>query len=662
MSFDPRDLGVSDDDLRRMAGVMRAIAKDTVNEALRRARVSTALPAVVEDINEERDVVYVRNDDAVAGADFYQGIAEMPGLVAATRQGNTNANEQVRMFFDGSAGGTATHTGVESRIVLPFGAESGLRIVLDGSTGQIEFYNAADDLVGILTPSVWAIGDVQGEAQRVTLDPVGGLRLRSGNNVLVLDINSQPAIIIRDPNTGVTRGVIRETGYHLIDPETGTDLEITTGGHGIPDPKYGESIVTTNPGTGMPTPTSSTYTGDDLELRHIVAWRGDLSIAAPSFNALANYTERTDIADSTNGRTLHVLTATRHPAVPDAVRTFVNTSSAFRHSFGETIVVRGAGAVSPTWVEKTQAFTEVGNATEVTATLAKPPSTADGSLLIAFVDMGNSGGSIPIGWSIPEGWVPLGANFVLSGSGATQQMLAGGAWYKRAGPAEPADYGITVNFGDTGYKRLSAEINLIANPGTFSSGAGFKMNGRLMPRLLDVIELTSNTSSVVFGGPSGQGQILGTNPIPPDFDNLELECAFKSVGGDSGGADANLRRIFVRFNGDNTSGNYAWRLDGTLGSVDNQSATALIISTLWTNTADFRSSATVSIPDYSRPTERATTVGQFTTRTGGGAPNTLLGRTGGRWTGTNAITSLSVDTEGLVTQFKAGSKFWLYGK
>jgi hypothetical protein len=46
-------------------------------------------------------------------------------------------------------------------IVLPTGAESGTRIVLDGTTGRIEFYNSADDLVGLLVSEPDAIRDVQ---------------------------------------------------------------------------------------------------------------------------------------------------------------------------------------------------------------------------------------------------------------------------------------------------------------------------------------------------------------------------------------------------------------------------------------------------------------------------------------------------------------------
>lgn len=619
--------------------LIQTIVKASIQEALADARIPNRLKGTIEDLDEDLDVAYVRMDSETIGSDpTASDNFENPGIIPATRLGETFRGEQVRVDFQGSSGASAMRTGIESRIVLPFGAETGRRIVADGDAGVIEFYNDLGALVGLLTPNRWYVGEDGGAL--VQLDPFGGLRVRSTNNVLAAELTAQPSLNMRDPETGETRVVLRDDGLHILDPDAETNLEITTGGFGIPDPKY-RTTAENPPGTGMDTPAVPTFgTGDDLELRHVVAWDSTQSIAA-TFTPPTGFTEEFDSVDSSDVRTLHATIASRHNGASDTVETFTNSSGDFDFSIGCTTVIRGgAEGASPSVRAVSESFG--GDTTDAQAnyTLAKPTGTAEGDLLIAFVSIGNDGGFVPIGWTTPSGWTFAGAN--LASNAELTNTVATGMWYKRAGISEPADYTITINYDDSAFKREHAVIVAVQDPGAFSTGAGFRFNGKLTPRLIEAIEVDANTDGVEF-----------TN-IPAQYDNLQLIGVVSTAGGDS----QNTRTLTVRYN-NNSGNNYIWHVEGTLGT-NSQLQDLQFVGDLWTAAAR-RTTFQLNVSDYNRVTGRVTSYGQYFMR-GNTSSDSIVGTLGGQFTQTETVTSIQVliGISG-VNQIGVGSKFWLYG-
>jgi hypothetical protein len=487
MSFDSEG-----DEFRRLLGVIRFVAGDSVSEALRRARISTALPGVVEDINPEKDVIYVRNDDAIDAVDLYRGISETPGVAAMTRQGNTLPGEAVRAFFDGSAGATATHTGVESRIVLPFGATSGRRIVLDGDAGAIAFYDDNDQLVGLLYSDQWYAGNIDGA--HVQLDPFGGVRVFNSDGLLTVIVDPSGQITLRDPAAGTNLVEVSTEGVKVLDPVKGQDIVISSANAGaIPAPRYAGSAEA-SPGTSHDTPAAVGWHPNDLEIRHVAAWIAGAA-GANVFTPPTNYLERFDAQDATAGVAMAATVVTRQPAVPNAVRTFTSSLAGYTFSVGHTVVVRGTDAQVPTYRSVAQAFTTFTSAQNQYALSMGPPAgVAAGDVLVAFVSFGNSGGGVPSAWSVPDGWTFLGAKFAQFGT----TTLATGVWYKIATASEPTTYDIDITAPGGGVKRFHSSIVAIQTPGQLASGADIKIGGLSVSRGIVKRQTPLTVSSAVF--------------------------------------------------------------------------------------------------------------------------------------------------------------------
>src|SRR5687767_12875169 len=123
-----------------LLALMRQVAKAAVAEALNKQRGPSTLAGTVEQLDDDLDVVWVRMDGEAMGTEPTESMNfEMPGVVPTVRLGETFTDDRVRVVFDGTAGASAQRTSGENRIVLPFGAETGLRIVLDGDEGFIAF-------------------------------------------------------------------------------------------------------------------------------------------------------------------------------------------------------------------------------------------------------------------------------------------------------------------------------------------------------------------------------------------------------------------------------------------------------------------------------------------------------------------------------------------
>src|SRR3970282_219380 len=86
-------------------------------------------------------------------------------------------------------------------LTRPGGAVTGPRIVIDGVTGEIRFYNAADELIGYLSPDRWYTGLEDGA--HAQLDPFGGVRIYDSNGLLAATLDAAGGLQIRDPATGL---------------------------------------------------------------------------------------------------------------------------------------------------------------------------------------------------------------------------------------------------------------------------------------------------------------------------------------------------------------------------------------------------------------------------------------------------------------------------
>jgi hypothetical protein len=108
--------------------------------------------------------------------------------------------------------------------------------------------------------------------------------------------------------------------------------------------------------------------------------------------------------------------------------------------------------------------------------MAKPTGTAAGDVLVAFIAMGNQGGTIPIGWTTPEGWVFLGATLGTAGIGTIQSTIAVGTWAYLADGTEGATFDTNVNFGP-GNKTVHATMMAIQSGAVIDGGAQFLVDG-----------------------------------------------------------------------------------------------------------------------------------------------------------------------------------------
>jgi len=460
---------------RSIARIIRRAVKSAIAEAVSTARVSTQLSGTVEQVDEDLDVVWVRMDNEVLGADPMQSLNyEAPGIVPATRLGETFTDEQVRVTFDGPAGATAQRTSVENRIVLPFGAE-GERIVLDGEEGAIGFYDIDGDLVGYLDPAQWFIGK-SGESL-LRLDPLGGLRLRDSNDILRAQLSAPEGLVISDPVSGISGLIANHDGLMILDPATGERISITSGGtSGTPTPSWAGTVAL-SPGATHSTPAVTDFgTGDDLDIR-FTACSAAANLGAQSYTPPAGWTEQTDQNVSASGITLGSSCATKDPAdaVP-GVANFTNTSAAFTRRNGHSVIVRGGGGVSPAF---RSASTEavVSTAASIGFDIDAPAGLAAGDLALAHVSIASN--RVPIGWTVPDGWKQVG--IVVAGLGTTH-ILASGIWYIQAPASPPSMEHVAINMGSTGLTRVQATVVAISDPYEFPTGLDIRQGNRSMPR------------------------------------------------------------------------------------------------------------------------------------------------------------------------------------
>ena len=147
---------------------------------------------------------------------------------------------------------------------------------------------------------------------------------------------------------------------------------------------------------------------------------------------------------------------------------------------GTHIIVRGTpGGTTPT-VRSTTQLEATTSTTAATLVMSAPAGLVAGDVLLVFISMGNSGGSVPVGWVTPTGWVYLGAQVTLTGSGSTMSMLAVGVWAKLCGPSEPSTYSTTINFG-AGTKTMHASLVAVMNS-TSTPGRSAVQHRWLQPR------------------------------------------------------------------------------------------------------------------------------------------------------------------------------------
>lgn len=87
--------------------------------------------------------------------------------------------------------------------------------------------------------------------------------------------------------------------------------------------------------------------------------------------------------------------------------------------------------------------------------------------------MGNKGGFVPVSWSVPDGWIFLGAVYR---DVAQANTLASGVWYKKATSSEPANYNLSVNVAGSpvSTKRFNMAVVCVQNPGTLVGGSDIR--------------------------------------------------------------------------------------------------------------------------------------------------------------------------------------------
>lgn len=637
----------SDPQIENLANILRYLLRGAVNDAVTKARTPTILPGTVEDLSPQLDVAHIRNDLVALGEDPTESDNfEAPGTFDASRLGETYTGDQVRVVFDGSAGGSAQRTSAENVIVLPYGAESGQRIVFDGNTGTITFYDENDDQVILFTPDALSIGDLMTPGNRVTIDPLGGIRFRNGTDALV-SILDQNGLTLRDAVSGLVVASLQNDGsLKLVDPNGTDDIELLTSGTGtLATPGY-TSATEASPGSSLVVPATTVHnTTDhtDLSVGYVAAWLASVSQAA-TMTQPGGWAERLDAVVSQPHGTLQPSVATLVPSTGLA-GTFTSSQSNWQHAVGTHVIVHGDEGITPAFrsVSTSQDITTAGS---ITGTVAKPAGVVQGDVLLAFVALGTRGGLVPTGWTTPPGFVFLGANWLTIGSGASQSTLAVGVWAKLAGPSEPATYSTTINL-PTGTKTVHTTMVALSTPGTVPGGVQIRIAGRPIRRLLAFNELAAGSST-----------LCDFQNIPQSYDNLEL--VLDATANANGGAGNH--RVRLRCNGD-AGNNYHYRFvsvgSGGLtngGAVSQPEVQIHGIASLTGNP----SAGHYHILGYARSGSRRVGMGQAywtsVTLADIRSENNVF-----EYVGTGGVNRIQVFLLGTVTQFATGSKAYLYG-
>lgn len=472
---------------RNLVGLLRSMVRNAITEGQAAVRVTRVLSGVVEDLDTDLDVVYVRMDQEANSSDpTMSNNWGMPGVIPTTRVGETFVGEQVRVSFDGKAGATSNRTSIPSKIVLPYGTETGQRIELHGETGTIEFYDDNDLLVGFFDSTQWFLG-IPGQSL-ARLDPLGGLRLRDSNDILRAQLSATEGLILREATTGVSGLTAGSDGIVVIDPSNGDRISITSGTtSAVPSPHWaGDNAL--NPGVTHGTPAVASFlTGDDLDLRFVCA-SVDSDLGTQSYTPPSTFTEHTDQNSSGSGITLATSSASLNPAVTNpGIGNFANTSSGWTRRNGHSIVIQG-----PSPAFRSSAVLAPVTTTDqfITAFIQVPAGAVAGDILVAFVAMASS--QVPVGWTVPEGFKQLGVQ--VAGLG-TPHLLASGIWYKRRETGDPSSYSVTINMSAAGLTKLQATTIAVQTPYAFPAGLDIRRNNRSMPRgNIAQVESTSDTA------------------------------------------------------------------------------------------------------------------------------------------------------------------------
>jgi hypothetical protein len=236
-------------------------------------------------------------------------------------------------------------------------------------------------------------------------------------------------------------------------------------------PKWAATPAGPSPGANISTPALVAFTTTDLELRYGEVF-SDVPLAS-TFTPPAGFTEVYDVSDATSGMTVAATCVRRQPANPNTTQNIVCSQAGHMFHNGHTVLVRANDSgPAPSVRSFTESFATF-NTASMGLSLAKPAGVVAGDLLIAKVTMGNKGGSIPVSWSVPDGWIFLGAVYRETGGVNT---LASGIWYKSATASEPATYDVGVNVlgSPIATKRFHLSVTAVQNPGSLVGGSDIR--------------------------------------------------------------------------------------------------------------------------------------------------------------------------------------------
>jgi hypothetical protein len=636
------------DNLGALIGVA---VKAAVKDAMARTRTPTALSGTIEQLDDDKDVVWVRVDDEAIGIDPTESSNyEEPGVIPVAREGDAFTGDLARVRFEAAAGASATRTGSPNVIVLPYGAETGRRIVIDGDQGFIAQFDENNSLVGLIDTDVWAMGQLDPPGARGTFDPQGGFRMRSADDRLVL-ILDQNGLSLRDPVTGLVTAEIGRGHLRLVDPLGTDDIEMVTDSGGtLPNPVY-RVAAEANPAGSLVAPIAPlfpTKPPDDIEIMHVAAWIRAVNNTAATMTppAGADVTERLDATFGDADGTLHTSIATRDVAT-GAGGTFTDSLTNWQHAIGTTIIIKGGGTTSPSFRSISTSTQKTSGGTTV-ASIDKPAGLVVGDVMLAFITMGVNGGFVP-SWITPPGFILLGAFPITVGSGAAQSTLAVGVAAKLADAADVAATSFATTFNlPTGIKMIHGAMVAIQNPFLVPGGVQLRMAGKPTRRELDRNLLTAANRT-----------LCDFQNISQAYDNLEIVIDGIAQGGGS------AQQLVMRFNNDNT-GHYAWRSVRDGGPLGGLLAQTDIRMLGLSGTAGSRTSGEVKIIGYKTSSKPTAVINGWWTDAAL-APHHEDGA--GQWDGNagvsavNRIQIIAVESSpgSGVPQFAAGSRAILYG-
>lgn len=367
-------------------------------------------------------------------------------------------------------------------LVLPGGAITGTRIVIDGTDGSIKFYDENDVLVGLLSPDQWYVGaeDNPDFPSRVVLDPLTGIRLyRAGSAGAAVGATLSGGRGLEFTNSeGVITSALDQYGYTLSDVTGGQGITLTNGAldNQVPEPHVA-TTATAAPGSTIDTPAAVGFDANDFVLRFATVF-ADSELGAQSMTPPAGYTERVDLNSSSNGATHGHTIATDQPG-SGAVATFTSTSSAWDVDNAHTVVVKSA-AGTPTSYRS--AVTTFDATTEQTFDLsfAKPTGLTAGDLMVGCVSFAHVNGGLPLGYTIPNGWRQLSIQFALVAGGCLASIVV----YKVADAGDVAGSGETVVIatGTDLAKLVKGTVVAIETPLLIDAVADIQIGGRSMSR------------------------------------------------------------------------------------------------------------------------------------------------------------------------------------